>query len=171
MAGEILRGPARGADQIRHPPQRLRILLQQREISAASADCFEQIQPAGQRIVRPCGAGGGFDDAWHQRIEAAADVRGQLAIAVAALQGGEAIGERAWVVIAELDQHLFGGGLVLGASPYIIKGVVFVARVAEHGIEVAADVRAVLIELAQQRGAVRQCHCVSDAFQFVWLLW
>ena len=46
MASQVLRGPARCTDQIDHPAQRLRILLQECEIGAATADPFEQVEAA-----------------------------------------------------------------------------------------------------------------------------
>ena len=92
VALQVVGRPARSADQLRHLLQRLRVLLQQRQIGGAAADGFEQVEAARQRRVRVRRRGGGLDHARHQRIEALADrLRHLLVAAAAARMRGEAL--------------------------------------------------------------------------------
>ena len=72
MLLQVLGRPARGADEFGDLGERLRILLQQREIGATPTDRLEEGQAAGEREVRVLGGGGGLEQAWPHRVEALA---------------------------------------------------------------------------------------------------
>ena len=52
VAAKVVGGPRRGADHVGDAAQRHRILLQQRQVGAAAADGFDEVQAARQRRVR-----------------------------------------------------------------------------------------------------------------------
>src|SRR5690606_34845583 len=168
VARQVVGTPARGARQVGHALERVRVLLQQGEVGATPADGLEQLDAAGQRLVRVLGAGGDLDDARHQRVEPAADLARQLLVARAVVQFGEAVRDLLRIDVAEPGQHGVEGLLAAG-GPDLVERIlaVLLGRVAEHGLEVAADDAAVRVEPGEQVVAAGAVHGTRDQRQIV----
>jgi hypothetical protein len=72
MARDVGCGPAGCGQQLHHLLQRLRVFIEQCQVSAAPADGFEQIERARQRGFGRAGLGRELDHARHQGVEALA---------------------------------------------------------------------------------------------------
>jgi hypothetical protein len=93
-AGQVVGRPRRAADQFGELHQRLRILLQQRQIGAASADRIEEIEAALPGRIGRRGGRRGVDQARAEGVEALAVARRQLQVAAAATEAVQAFDER-----------------------------------------------------------------------------
>ncbi len=147
MARQVVGGPARCAHQVGDLAQRLRVLLQQREVGGAPADRIEQRQAAGQRDVRIRRQRAGLDQARHQWIEARPHLRRHLPIAAAGTQVGQPLRRRDRVGKAPARQ--FGGAQidVAGAGPQAIEFVAGPLGLRENRTEMPADAGAMAIEI------------------------
>jgi hypothetical protein len=81
MALQVGGGPARTADQFRYLAQRLRILLQQRQVGGPARNRLQQFEAAHQRVVRIPHLGRGLDQLRYEGVEAFADAGGELLVA------------------------------------------------------------------------------------------
>ena len=168
MACEVVRGPARGAHQVGHALECLRILLQQRQIGAAAADCLDQFEAASQRLFRVLRGGGDLDETWHQRVQSPADLCGQLLITWAVVQFGQLVCHALRVGVAQLTQHRVEG-VFAARRPYgvdLVLAVLF-RWVAENVVEVAADHFANGSELFEHGLASVELHGASDQIEIV----
>ncbi len=83
MPGQVIGGPRRAADQVGQLHQRLRILLQQGQIGATTADRIEKIEAALPGHVGRASGRSGIDQAWPEGVEALAVARWQLQVTAA----------------------------------------------------------------------------------------
>src|SRR6266852_654061 len=70
MPVEILRRPARGAEQLRQALERRGARVEKRGIRGAAAARLDELQAAREGRVRVFPRGGFFDDSWNQGVEA-----------------------------------------------------------------------------------------------------
>jgi hypothetical protein len=106
VPGQVVGGPRRAADQFGELHQRLRILLQQRQIGAAPADRIEEIEAALPGRVGVAGGRSGVDQAWPEGIEALAVARRQLQVAAALAEALQTFEHRLWLAETQRGQAL-----------------------------------------------------------------
>ena len=108
--------------------------------------------------------GGGFEQAWPDRIEAAAVACRQLLVAVGGAQVGEA-GERLLrAAVAEVAEGFQRAVVVALAEPDAGQRMFAALGVGENRLKVLADPGAVRVELGQQGVPVGKAHVYRDAF-------
>ena len=108
---EVVGGPARCAHQLRKPRQHRRVLGQQREIGAAPADRFEQVEQAMEHRLRrrgvdAFGAAATREQPRDQLVDALLRQRGQREVPRARAEARELGDEACGIVVARARQRL-----------------------------------------------------------------
>jgi len=148
MPVEILRRPARYAQQLREALERGGVLVEKREIGGAAADRFHELQAAREGRVRVFPRGGFLDDSGNQGVEAGPARLRQAVVARARAHRRKPRRGPHGIAKAELCQTRFG---FLRADPQRRERVLRDLLDREHQLEMRGHAGAVPIERSAER--------------------
>jgi hypothetical protein len=151
--------------------ERLRVLLQERQIGATLANGFEKIEAALPGGVRVFGGSRGVDEARPQGVEALAVARRQLHIAAALPEAVQAFEDRFRLAEAEAGQTF--QRIILGDDffPDAEQRVGAFFRLGKDFFEAARNDRPMPFENGQKRAPVGKSHRCGDLLAFLVSTW
>ena len=118
MLDEVLRHPGTGAHHRREPGERLGVLLEESQVSAAAAHAFEQLEHALERGVRVVLRRCGLDRRRYQAVELGLARRRHFPVAAARAHGFQAPRDVRRMPVGELCKGLRAGFHVRALLPH-----------------------------------------------------